>query len=95
VSVQRSLSVRACPLRVYRRSLETVHTLCTWMWLYHLTVTNFGNAAAMNELPMVFNLTIPLQTLASSIVQARGAFCFFTMITCKIIRDSSRIVFTS
>jgi hypothetical protein len=66
-------SARICALTLYRRSLETVHTVCTWMWLYYLTVTNFGNPAALNDLPMVFNLTMPLQTLASSIVQACGS----------------------
>jgi hypothetical protein len=77
------------------RTLETAHTICTWMWLYYLTVTNFGNLAAMDELPMMFNLTTPLSTVASALVQARCSFCCLTVVSCMFIRPSFRTVFTS
>jgi hypothetical protein len=55
------------------------------MWLYFLTVTHFGNPAALNQLPMVFNLTMPLQTLASSVVQA--CCLFFCSLSQGLMRD--------
>jgi hypothetical protein len=82
--VSTNFFVRVCPLTLHCRTLETVHTLCTWMWLYYLTVTNFGSPAALNDLPTVFNLTMPLQTLASSIVQACHSSRCFTVVSCGI-----------
>jgi hypothetical protein len=59
-------------------SLETLHTICTWAYLYHLTVSNFGKAVALNDLPWYVGLTIPSQTFAGSIVQAcRSIFCTY------------------
>jgi hypothetical protein len=40
------------------------------MYLYHLTVINFGNPFAVNDMPWYVGIMIPLQTFAGVLAQA-------------------------
>lgn len=40
-----------------------------WMYLYHLTVTQFGNPTALVQMPWYFGVAVTLQATAGTIVQ--------------------------
>jgi hypothetical protein len=52
--------------------LETAHVASIWAYLYHLTITNFGNAQAYSYAPWSFAVALIVQGLLSSSVQVRS-----------------------
>jgi hypothetical protein len=52
------------------RLLETIHTVFIWMYLYRISVTNYGNPVALTKLPWDADMSLMIQGLVGSSVQA-------------------------
>jgi hypothetical protein len=51
------------------RIFETVHTALTWIFLYSLTVTNYGRPSTITDASWPLALTVPLTSFIGSTVQ--------------------------
>jgi hypothetical protein len=56
--------------RRFSRLLETLHTVFIWMYLYEISVTNYGRPAALDGLPWHVDVSLMLQGFVGSAVQA-------------------------
>jgi hypothetical protein len=63
-------TVSRLPKRVFFSQLTFPTLQClVWMYLWHLTISNFGNSLALLGLPWYFDLSIAIQGLVSVSVQ--------------------------
>jgi hypothetical protein len=52
------------------RLLETLHTAFVWIYLYYISVTNYGNPKILHALPWYLDVSLMVQGLVGSAVQA-------------------------